>query len=90
MSPIRQPAVAGRFYPGDPRELKRALDGYLNGIVPQIPPPNADCPTGTNPGSAQFRRYRRQPRSGRFSGAPQAQGRPARPLLVRESAGVAL
>lgn len=41
MSPIRQPAVADRFYPGDPHELKRALDGYLNRIVPRTPPPKA-------------------------------------------------
>ncbi|MCB9946297.1 MAG: AmmeMemoRadiSam system protein B [Rhodospirillaceae bacterium] len=30
MSTIRQPAVAGRFYPGDPRVLGAAVDGYLS------------------------------------------------------------
>ncbi len=41
MLQIRQPAVADRFYPGDPRELRRILDGYLNGITPSTPPPKA-------------------------------------------------
>lgn len=30
MNAIRQPAVAGQFYPGDPKQLSAAVDGYLD------------------------------------------------------------
>jgi AmmeMemoRadiSam system protein B len=40
MSSVRNPAVAGLFYPGDPRELHAMIEGYLrsarvDGIVPK-------------------------------------------------------
>lgn len=41
MPQIRPPAVAGRFYPGTPLELERAVNGYLAAAVPQPPPPKA-------------------------------------------------
>ncbi|AFL76343.1 AmmeMemoRadiSam system protein B [Thiocystis violascens] len=41
MSLVRQPAVADRFYPGDPRELTRMLDGFLANAQPRTPPPKA-------------------------------------------------
>ncbi|MBK1701897.1 AmmeMemoRadiSam system protein B [Thiococcus pfennigii] len=43
MSMVRPAAVAGRFYPGDPRELKRVVDDYLTEAMPQTqaPPPKA-------------------------------------------------
>ena len=28
---VRQPAVAGRFYPSDPRELTRQVDAFIAG-----------------------------------------------------------
>src|ERR1039457_6643240 len=31
---IRQPAVAGSFYPADPKELGSMLDGFLSKAVP--------------------------------------------------------
>ena len=30
MTGVREPAVAGKFYPDDPEELKRMINGYLN------------------------------------------------------------
>jgi AmmeMemoRadiSam system protein B len=30
MGPIREPVVAGQFYPGDPKTLREAITGYLN------------------------------------------------------------
>lgn len=38
---VRQPAVADRFYPGDPRELTRMLDAFLADTQPHTPPPKA-------------------------------------------------
>ncbi|MGH9795301.1 MAG: AmmeMemoRadiSam system protein B [Candidatus Acidiferrales bacterium] len=35
---IRQPAVAGRFYPSHPAELAREIDGYLSVDAPLAPP----------------------------------------------------
>jgi len=37
----RRPAVAGSFYPGDPRELKRMVDGYLAEVSAEDSPPKA-------------------------------------------------
>jgi AmmeMemoRadiSam system protein B len=34
MSHVRQPAVAGSFYPADPAALARAVDGYIAGARP--------------------------------------------------------
>ncbi|MGA9263718.1 MAG: AmmeMemoRadiSam system protein B, partial [Desulfobacterales bacterium] len=31
---IRQPAVAGRFYPGDPGKLRAAVQGFLTDAMP--------------------------------------------------------
>lgn len=33
-TPIREPAVAGRFYPDDPEKLKAAVDGFLSDAKP--------------------------------------------------------
>lgn len=41
MSLSRRPAVAGLFYPGDPRELKRMVDGYLAEPHAHDTPPKA-------------------------------------------------
>ena len=41
MSLSRSPAVAGLFYPGDPRVLKRTLDDYLAEASPDGEPPKA-------------------------------------------------
>ena len=43
MSQARRPAVAGTFYPGDPGELDRAVQGYLEGATAEVsaPPPKA-------------------------------------------------
>jgi AmmeMemoRadiSam system protein B len=41
MSLSRRPAVAGLFYPRDPRELKRMVDGYLAEASPKDTPPKA-------------------------------------------------
>lgn len=41
MSLSRRPAVAGSFYPGDPRELKRMVDGYLAEVSAEDAPPKA-------------------------------------------------
>ncbi|RCX32222.1 AmmeMemoRadiSam system protein B [Thioalbus denitrificans] len=41
MSLVRQPAVANLFYPGDPQELKRMVDGYLAEASAESPPPKA-------------------------------------------------
>jgi MEMO1 family protein len=38
---IRRPAVAGQFYPGDPDELRSAVDGYLAAAVKSGPDPVA-------------------------------------------------
>ena len=38
---IRRPAVAGQFYPGDPDELRSAVDGYLTDAVKSGPDPAA-------------------------------------------------
>src|SRR5437868_2390540 len=34
---IRQPAVAGRFYPADPAELVEAIDGYTVPATERMP-----------------------------------------------------
>jgi len=34
MGAVRQPAVAGMFYPGEPGELARAVAGYLDQAEP--------------------------------------------------------
>jgi MEMO1 family protein len=34
---VRPPAVAGTFYPGDPRRLTAAVDGYLSAVAPRSP-----------------------------------------------------
>lgn len=36
---IRQPAVAGQFYPADPVRLTRAIEAYLKDAVPRAPEP---------------------------------------------------
>lgn len=36
-TPVREPAVAGRFYPGDPRALRRELDRYLAPAAEPVP-----------------------------------------------------
>ncbi|NCA68973.1 MAG: AmmeMemoRadiSam system protein B [Sphingobacteriia bacterium] len=41
MLTIRRPAVAGLFYPDDPRELKRLVDGYLEAARSDESPPKA-------------------------------------------------
>jgi AmmeMemoRadiSam system protein B len=41
MSLSRSPAVAGLFYPGDPRVLKRTVDDYLAEASPDGEPPKA-------------------------------------------------
>ena len=41
MSKVRHPAVAGAFYPGDPRELSRILDEYLAEAKTDALPPKA-------------------------------------------------
>jgi MEMO1 family protein len=41
MSLSRRPAVAGLFYPSDPSELKRVVDGYLAEANPEDTPPKA-------------------------------------------------
>jgi hypothetical protein len=41
MTRIRQPAVAGTFYPGDASALERAVDTYLAGAEASGPPPKA-------------------------------------------------
>lgn len=33
MNPIRQPAVAGQFYPADPVELRRTVQAFIDGAV---------------------------------------------------------
>ncbi len=34
---VREPAVAGRFYTGDPGDLHREVDGYIAGAVADLP-----------------------------------------------------
>ena len=41
MEKIREPAVAGSFYPANPLELRSMLQGYLAEPVPGAPPPKA-------------------------------------------------
>ncbi|EGV16590.1 AmmeMemoRadiSam system protein B [Thiocapsa marina] len=41
MTLSRRPAVAGLFYPGDPRELKHMVDGYLAEAPARDTPPKA-------------------------------------------------
>lgn len=42
MKTIRQPAVAGLFYPADPRSLRAEVDGYLDEAAGDVgPPPKA-------------------------------------------------
>lgn len=42
MSSVREPAVAGMFYPDDPTELKQMVDGYLQAVPDsEEPPPKA-------------------------------------------------
>ncbi len=44
MGPVRHPAVAGLFYPDDPQDLDRAVDGYLHHAKPpadEAAPPKA-------------------------------------------------
>ena len=41
MESIREPAVAGSFYPADPVELKAELDGLLTAVTTRFPPPKA-------------------------------------------------
>ena len=41
MASIRFPAVAGMFYPRDPRQLHAALRGYLGGVQAEGPAPKA-------------------------------------------------
>lgn len=41
MSRVRTAAVAGYFYPADPRELRRLIDGYLAAVPPDGPVPKA-------------------------------------------------
>ncbi len=41
MIKVRPPAVAGTFYPGDPLELSRELDGFLAAVTTQEHPPKA-------------------------------------------------
>jgi len=41
MTTIRQPAVAGMFYPADPRELQAMLNGFLAEAEAAGPPPKA-------------------------------------------------
>ena len=41
MATVRQPAVAGLFYPADPAELKRTVDGFLHAVVATQPAPKA-------------------------------------------------
>ncbi len=38
---VRQPAVAGKFYPAEPVELTRALDRYLSAAGPAVEVPDA-------------------------------------------------
>ncbi|HEY1556751.1 MAG TPA: AmmeMemoRadiSam system protein B, partial [Kofleriaceae bacterium] len=42
MIEVRPPAVAGLFYPGDPRELAREVDAMLAAAAPAVPP--GPCP----------------------------------------------
>ncbi len=44
MASVRQPAVAGTFYPGDARELDAAVDGYLAAVEPQGLTPEGPAP----------------------------------------------
>ncbi|OOG27635.1 AmmeMemoRadiSam system protein B [Thioalkalivibrio denitrificans] len=41
MSNVREPAVAGLFYPDNPEELRGLLAGYLRDVAPDGPPPKA-------------------------------------------------
>jgi AmmeMemoRadiSam system protein B len=41
MSTVREPAVAGLFYPAEPRELERQIRGYLDAAEQTGPPPKA-------------------------------------------------
>lgn len=41
MGAIRRPAVAGSFYPADPHELRRMVEGYLAAVHPAGPVPKA-------------------------------------------------
>lgn len=41
MGAIRRPAVAGSFYPADPHELRRMVEGYLAAVHPAGPAPKA-------------------------------------------------
>jgi len=41
MTKVRQPAVAGTFYPGDPLELSRELDSFLAAVETHERPPKA-------------------------------------------------
>jgi MEMO1 family protein len=41
MSRVRTPAVAGYFYPADPRELRGLIDGYLAAVPAEGPVPKA-------------------------------------------------
>ncbi len=37
MEPVREPAVAGQFYPGNPKALREAVDGYLANAKAELP-----------------------------------------------------
>lgn len=41
MQSIRQPVVAGMFYPADPVELKETVDGFIDAAPADAPPPKA-------------------------------------------------
>src|SRR5437899_1493465 len=36
-TPVRHPAVAGKFYPRDPKDLREAVDTYLSQTPPRKP-----------------------------------------------------
>ena len=60
MTLIRTPAVAGTFYPADPRELELAVETYLNRAKPSGPAPKALIVPHAGyvySGPAQLRRY---------------------------------
>ena len=41
MTQLRQPAVAGMFYPADPRQLREEIDDFLQHAEPDKIPPKA-------------------------------------------------
>jgi len=41
---VRPPAVAGRFYPADPAELRRSVETYLSEASLQDPRPVKSAP----------------------------------------------